>query len=153
MQPSRLAMQAEASAISSTPGACSSPVAMRTRGELLEETEYGGNHYGVPVSEIGGAPEVVVVVDSAGIHNVKHRFGKRALAVGLAGLSAGDLAARLSGRGASAGEIEARLRNLAEEAAALEDACDHHVSPGSPDEVLAEVEALLARERAVRKAP
>lgn len=116
-------------------------------GDLLEETEYNGNRYGVPVSEISGAPEVVVVVDSAGIHSVKHRFGSRAVAIHLSGLTADDLAGRMSARGSTPDEIEARLRNLAEEATALESACDYHIAPGSPEQVLEEVEALMARER------
>ncbi len=124
---------------------------LRSLGELLEETEYGGNHYGVPLSEVRGAPEVVVVVDSAGIRHVKDRFGPRAVAIHLAGLSADDLSTRLSGRGASVDEIEARLRNLAEEASALEAACDYHIPPGSPEEVLEAVGALMERERAAAR--
>lgn len=125
--------------------------ALRAAGELLEETEYKGNRYGVPASEIRGAPEVVVVVDAAGIQAIKRRFGNRVVAIHLSGLTADDLAGRLSARGASPEEIEARLRNLAEEAAALEAACDYHVAPGPPEEVLAAVEQIMERERAARR--
>ncbi|MBM3266461.1 MAG: 50S ribosome-binding GTPase [Candidatus Sericytochromatia bacterium] len=117
-------------------------------GALVEETTYGGNRYGVPVSEIPPDREVLVVVDPPGIRHLRSRFGgARVVAICLSGYSETDLAARLVGRGADPGEIEARLRNLAAEAAALDGVCDFRVAPGAPEDVLGAVEELMRRVR------
>jgi guanylate kinase len=121
--------------------------ALSAGGVLLEETRYNGHRYGVPASEIGLDDEVVVVVDPPGIRHLRARFGERVVAVCLSGYSEADLTARLVGRGADPAEIEARLRNLAEEAEALESVCDHRIAPGTPEDVLAAVEAVVARQR------
>ncbi len=126
---------------------------LSSHGALLEETTYNGHRYGVPASEIGLSDEVVVVVDPPGIRHLRARFGERVVAVCLSGYSEADLTARMVGRGAEPAEIEARLRNLAEEAEALESACDHRIAPGTPDEVLAAVETIMARQRGRDKRP
>jgi guanylate kinase len=121
--------------------------ALASAGALLEETVYNGHRYGVPASEVRPDGDVLAVVDPPGIRHLRARFGDRVVAICLSGYSEADLAARLAGRGADPAEIAARLRNLAEEAAALESVCDHRVPPGSPDEVLVAVEAVVARQR------
>lgn len=121
--------------------------ALRQAGALLEETQYGGHRYGVPAADIAGPTEVVVVVDPPGIRHLRERYGDRVVAICLAGHSAADLAARLAGRGAATEEIALRLCDLEEEAAALLAACDIRIPPGTPDQVLGAVEAVVAAQR------
>lgn len=121
--------------------------ALAASGDLLEQTEYKGFRYGVPAAEVGRGGEVVVVVDPPGIRHLRGRFGERVVAICLAGHGTEDLAARMAGRGSAPEEIEWRLRNLADEASALYSLCDHRIPPGSREDVLNAVEAVMEQAR------
>jgi len=126
--------------------------AMLSGGGLVEWTAYGGAHYGLPADQFARHPEAdwICVLDQAGIHHLRDRFGReRVRAVFLAPPTGDDLAARMRARGSTEAEIQARLATVARELSAAED-CDYRIETARPfADVLSSLAELIEGTRAI----
>ena len=86
---------------------------MRTRGEILESAEYGGNLYGTPASEVlpilGAGHDVVLDIENEGAKQIRAAYPE-AVMIFIRPPSLQELADRLAGRGdTSDADMEKRL--------------------------------------------
>lgn len=125
--------------------------AMLERGELLENAVVYGHRYGVPREPLRQAiargQNVLLRTDVQGARYIKSRHPK-AVTVFLLPPSLEELARRLRGRGQDSEEqVRLRLETARREMDAA-DEFDYRVLNDSLERALAEVEAIMERERA-----
>ncbi|GBD13639.1 Guanylate kinase [bacterium HR24] len=125
--------------------------AMLERGELLENAVVYGHRYGVPREPLRQAiargQDVLLRTDVQGARYIKSRHPK-AVTVFLLPPSLEELARRLRGRGQDSEEqVRLRLETARREMDAA-DEFDYRVLNDSLERALAEVEAIMERERA-----
>jgi len=125
--------------------------AMLERGELLENAVVYGHRYGVPREPLRQAiargQDVLLRTDVQGARYIKSRHPE-AVTVFLLPPSLEELARRLRGRGQDSEEqVRLRLETARREMDAA-DEFDYRVLNDSLEQALAEVEAIMERERA-----
>lgn len=125
--------------------------AMLARGELLENATVYGHRYGVPALPIRQAlargQDVLLRTDIQGARYIKSRY-PGAVTIFVAPPSWEELERRLRRRATDRPEqVELRLRTAREELAAAQE-FDHTVVNDDLDRCAAEIEGIMARERA-----
>lgn len=120
---------------------------LRDAGEMVECVEYNGNLYGSTKASVRealsrGGGKCVVVVEGHGARQYRDAFPGMCETIFLMPPPLADLRRRLEGRGDSAEVVDVRMRSVSKEMIFAVEA-EHPIEPGTPEEVLARVLAVI----------